>query len=160
MPEAQKNKRLTVLERKHRLTCIVSSHPFCKMTLLSSHWMWDSMVMRSAIGGFHESMFQVWEGFAFSFSFFVFKSKDWKWEEKGATENEMVGWHHWLNGHEFEYIPGVGDGQGGLVCCSPWGWKESDRTELNFFLRLYEPDRTLPLPWSPEVRAVFCFVFW
>ena len=45
------------------------------------------------------------------------------------TEDEMVGWHHRLNGHEFEYTPGVGDGQGGLACCSPWGHKESDRTE-------------------------------
>ena len=43
----------------------------------------------------------------------------------------MVGWHHQLNGHEFEQIPGVGDGQGGLLCCSPWGHKESDTTELN-----------------------------
>ena len=45
------------------------------------------------------------------------------------TEDEMVGWHHRLNGHEFEQAPGVGDGQGGLVCCSPWGRKESDTTE-------------------------------
>ena len=45
------------------------------------------------------------------------------------TEDEMVGWHHHLNGHEFEQTPGVGDGQGSLVFCSPWGRKESDRTE-------------------------------
>ena len=44
-------------------------------------------------------------------------------------ENEMVGWHHWLNGHEFEQAPGNGDGQGSLVCCSPWVRKESDMTE-------------------------------
>ena len=44
-------------------------------------------------------------------------------------ENEMVRWHHQLNGHEFEYAPEVGDGQGNLVCCSPWGHKESDTTE-------------------------------
>ena len=55
--------------------------------------------------------------------------KDWRQEEKGTTEDEMVGWHHWLNGHEFEQAPGVGDEQGGLVCCSPWGRKESDMTE-------------------------------
>ena len=55
--------------------------------------------------------------------------KDWRWEEKGMTEGEMVEWHHWLNGHEFESTPGVGDGQEGLVCCSPWGHKESDTTE-------------------------------
>ena len=47
--------------------------------------------------------------------------KDWRQEEKGMTEDEMVGWHHWLNGHEFGWIPGVGDGQGSLVCCSPCG---------------------------------------
>ena len=50
-------------------------------------------------------------------------------QEKGASENEMVGWHHRLNGHEFEQDLGVGDGQGSLVCCSPWGPKESDTTE-------------------------------
>ena len=42
-------------------------------------------------------------------------------EEKGMTQDEMAGWHHQLNGHEFEQAPGVGDGQGGLACCSPWG---------------------------------------
>ena len=56
--------------------------------------------------------------------------KDWRQEEKVMTEDEMVGWHHQLNGHEFEQAPaGVGDGQGSLVCCSPWGRKELDMTE-------------------------------
>ena len=55
--------------------------------------------------------------------------KDWRWEEKGMTEEEMVGWHHWLNGHGFGGTPGVGDGQGGLACCGSWGRKESDMTE-------------------------------
>ena len=55
--------------------------------------------------------------------------KDRRQEEKRTTEDEMVGWHHWLDGHEFEQAPGVGDGQGGLVCCSPWGHKVSDMTE-------------------------------
>ena len=55
--------------------------------------------------------------------------KDWRQEEKGKTEDEMVGWHHRLDGHEFEQAAGVGDGQGGLACCSPWGQKESDTTE-------------------------------
>ena len=55
--------------------------------------------------------------------------KDWRQEEKGMTDDEMVRWHHWLNGHEFEQAPGVGDGQGSLACCSPWGCKESDKTE-------------------------------
>ena len=55
--------------------------------------------------------------------------KDWRREEKGTTEDEMVGWYHRLDGHEFEHDSGVGDGQGGLVCCSPWDCKESDMTE-------------------------------
>ena len=52
--------------------------------------------------------------------------KDWSLEEKGMTEDEMVGWHRWLNGHEFEQAPGDGEGQRSLWCCSPWGRKESD----------------------------------
>ena len=55
--------------------------------------------------------------------------KDWMWEEKGTTEDEMVRWHHGLNGHEFEQAPRVGDGQRSLACCSPWGPKEWDTTE-------------------------------
>ena len=55
--------------------------------------------------------------------------KDWRREEKGMTEDEMAGWHHRLNEHEFEQALGVGDGQRGLACCSPWGCKESDVTE-------------------------------
>ena len=55
--------------------------------------------------------------------------KDWGQEEKGTTEDEMVGWHHRLNGHEFGWTLGVGDGQGGLACCGSWGCKESDMTE-------------------------------
>ena len=55
--------------------------------------------------------------------------KDWGQEEKGTTEDEMVGWHHLVNGHEFGWTPAVGDGQGGLAYCSSWGRKESDTTE-------------------------------
>ena len=61
--------------------------------------------------------------------------KDWRQQEKGTTEDEMVGWHHWLDGHEFEQALGDGDGQGSLACCSPWGHKESvmtGSTELNW----------------------------
>ena len=58
--------------------------------------------------------------------------KDWGQEEKGMTEDEMVGWHYRFNGHEFEWTPGVGDGQGGLPCCNSWGHKELDTTELNW----------------------------
>ena len=55
--------------------------------------------------------------------------RDWGQEEKGMIEDEMAGWHHRLYGREFEWTPGVGDGQGGLVCCDSWGCKESDTTE-------------------------------
>ena len=73
--------------------------------------------------------------------------KDWRQEEKGMTEDEMVGWHYQLSGHEFEQAPGVGDGQGSL--CSPWGRKESDMTEwLN---------RTEIRVWNEEKGVVFIF---
>ena len=73
------------------------------------------------------------------------------------TEDEMVGWHHQLDGREFEQAPGVSDGQGSLACCSLWGRKESDTTErLNFVAQLsrsprassYVPDLPLFLPWE------------
>ena len=69
--------------------------------------------------------------------------RSWCWERlragaEGDTEDEMVGWHHRLNGHEFGWTPGVGDGQGSLACCSPWGHKESDMTEwLNWWTHRY-----------------------
>ena len=69
--------------------------------------------------------------------------KDWGQEEKGTTEEEMVGWHHRLSGHGFGWTPGVGDGQGGLVCCGSRGRKESDMTErLNW----------TELNWIPSIR--------
>ena len=55
--------------------------------------------------------------------------RDWRQEKKGTTEDEMAGWHHWLDGRESEWIPGDVDGQGGLACCDSWGCKESDTTE-------------------------------
>ena len=55
--------------------------------------------------------------------------RGWGQEEKGTTEDEMAGWHHWLDGCGFGWTPGVGDGQGGLACCDSWGRKESDTTE-------------------------------
>ena len=70
--------------------------------------------------------------------------KDWR-KEKGTTEDEMVGWHHRLNGYEFEQAPGVGDGQGGLACCSPWGHKESDTTEWLNWIELTGSSEILQL---------------
>ena len=64
--------------------------------------------------------------------------KDWGQEEKGMTKDKMVGWHHWLNGYEFEQAPRVSDGQGSLACCSPWDNKKSDTIEqLNWTEWLY-----------------------
>ena len=95
--------------------------------------------------------------------------KDWRWEEKGTTEDEMVGWCHWLNGHEFEKTPGVGDEQGGLVCCSPWGRKESDTTEgLNWVRFEHQTLNTWPQPLAsgfspgsnasqPDARSALAF---
>ena len=75
--------------------------------------------------------------------------KDWSQEEKGMTEDETVGWHHWLKGHEFEQAPGAGDGQGGLVCCSPWDHKELDTTEqLNWTeLMCWAQCQALEIQW-------------
>ena len=74
--------------------------------------------------------------------------KDWRQEEKGMTEDEMVGWHQQLNGHEFEQAPGVVDGQGNLACCIPWGRKESDTSEqLNWTELIYmSPNSWTSLP--------------
>ena len=62
--------------------------------------------------------------------------KDWGQEEKGTTEDEMIGWHHWVNGHGFKWTLGVGNGQGGLACCGSWGCRESDMTEQLNWTRL------------------------
>ena len=69
--------------------------------------------------------------------------RNWGQEEKGMTEDEMAGWHHRLDGHEFEWTPWVDDGQGGLACCDSWGCKESDTTEL--------------LNWT-EYREIWCYL--
>ena len=89
--------------------------------------------------------------------------RDWGQEVKGTTEDEMAGWHHWLNGRESEWTPGVGDGQGGLACCESWGHKESDTTE---WLNWTELNSALKLPHFPcykECRVTglsFSFCKW
>ena len=79
--------------------------------------------------------------------------RDWGQEEKWTIEDEMAGWYHWLNGHESEWTLGVGDGQGGLTCCSSWGCKESAClsywSELNIYLRL----------WGETSLVSFCYFF-
>ena len=99
---------------------------------------------------------------------------DWRQEEKGTTEDEMVGWHHRPNGREFEWTPGVGDGQGGLECCSPWGRKESDTTEwvdwgdwhswpsflyMGKSLHSYIGDLISPPPLELFLSSFPCFLF-
>ena len=75
--------------------------------------------------------------------------KDWRQEEKVTTENQMVGWHHQLNGPEFEQTPGVGDGQGSLACCISWGRKESDTTKpLNW------TELTIGTPTVPTIMRI------
>ena len=74
--------------------------------------------------------------------------RDWGQEEKGTTEDEMAGWHHWFNGHESEWTPGVGDGQGGLACCDLWDHKESDTTER--LIRSEAAVAAWKIPWCWE----------
>ena len=83
--------------------------------------------------------------------------KDWG-QKKGTTEDKMVEWHHWLNGHEFEQAPGVGDEQGSQVCCSSWGHKESDTTEwLNWTeLNLCNPYKALWVKVKINIRWEKC----
>ena len=78
--------------------------------------------------------------------------RDWGQEEKGMTGDEMAGWHHRLNGREFEWIPGVGDGQGGLACCNSWGHKESDTTERLNWTELREGNKRVLVPKDLEIK--------
>ena len=81
--------------------------------------------------------------------------KDWRQEEKGTTKDEMVRWHYWLYGHEFEWTPGVGDGQGGLAHWSPWGRKESNMTEgLNW------TELNWPVVLNPLVHRSKFLLWW
>ena len=81
--------------------------------------------------------------------------KDWRQEEKGMTEEEMVGWHHRLDGHEFEQALGVGDGQASLVCCSPWGHKELNMTEqLNGNEFLFPRLVPTHITWLPRLSSI------
>ena len=86
--------------------------------------------------------------------------KDWRWEEKGMTEDEMVGWHYWLDGHEFEQAPGVGEGQGSLVCCGPWV-AELDTTErLNWTEKIIIYEKLIPswYVFFPIIRSPKFFI--
>ena len=84
--------------------------------------------------------------------------RDWGQEKKGTTEDEMAGWHHWLDGRESQWTPGVGDGQGGLACCESWGHKELDMTERLIWSEpwdtalLPQPIREMCISWSQTLQ--------
>ena len=95
--------------------------------------------------------------------------KNWRQEEKGMTEDEMAGWHHWLDGRESQWTPGVDDGQGGLACCNSWGRRESDTTErvnwteVNWYnLTLWDLIQLFPLyPFCHNLSSIghhLCFL--
>ena len=88
---------------------------------MNNHWKDWSLVWNSNIWPPDPKNWLVWKD--------PDAGKDWRLEEKGMTEDEMVGWHYWLDGHAFEQTPGAGDGQERLGCCSLWGREESDTTE-------------------------------
>ena len=95
--------------------------PFWRRSVLGVHWKdWCWSCNSNTLGTWWEELTH-WK-------------RPWCWEGlraggEGMTEDEMAGWHHWLDGHEFAWTPGVGDGQGDLVCCASWGCNESDMTE-------------------------------
>ena len=82
---------------------------------------------------------------------------NWGQDEKGTPEDEMTGWHHWLNGHEFGWTLGVGDGQGGLACCDSWGHKESDMTETLHWTEWIEISKFTP---HPHTLFIFLHSTW
>ena len=92
--------------------------------------------------------------------------KDWRQEEKGMTEDEMVGWYYQLNEHELEQAPGVGDGQGSLACCSPWDHKESDTTEqlnwtdLSIYLPIYLSIFAYTQPYITYIHSYNGIIFY
>ena len=80
--------------------------------------------------------------------------KDWRWEEKGTTEDEMVGWRHRLNGHEFEQAPGGSEGQGSLGCCRPWVTRSQTwATELKTWKKYYGQTSDKQAEFPPKVKV-------
>ena len=86
--------------------------------------------------------------------------KDWGQEEKGTTEDEMAGWHHWLNGHGFGWTPGAGDGQGGLACCGSWGRRVRHFSPLRIMFAVgLSYIAFLMLRYVPSIPAFWRFFF-
>ena len=83
--------------------------------------------------------------------------RNWGQEEKGMTEDEMAGWHHWLDGRESQWTLGVGDGQGGLACCNSWGRKESDMTEWLNWTELNKPLKSCILFYYKQEAILLTF---
>ena len=86
--------------------------------------------------------------------------RDWGQEENGTTEDEMAGWHHWLDGREFEWTPGGGGGQEGLACCNSWGCRESDMTEWLNWTEEIKLNKKHLNKWFKITLNLFYFVFW
>ena len=97
----------------------VPTSPSWKRSVLGVHWKADAKAETPVLWPPHVKSWLIGKD--------PDAGRDWG-QEKGTTEDEMAGWHHQLDGHEFLWTPGVGDGQGGLACCSSWGHKESDVT--------------------------------
>ena len=108
--------------RRSNQSILKEISPGCSLEGQQGYWSWNS----NTLGTSFEEL-TPWSPDA---------GKDWRWEEKGTTEDELVGWYHWLNVHGLGWTLGVGDGWGGLVCCSPWGSQSQTRlshwTELNW----------------------------
>ena len=86
--------------------------------------------------------------------------KEWRQQEKGVTEDELVGWHHWLNGHEFEQTLGDSEGQRSLACCSPWGCKESDTTEWLNWTGQLSTCGVYSMSWQRDLWTYFICRVW
>ena len=104
------------LYKQHEMVGSVNDLTLCRYHWRDWYWSWNSNTLPPDV-----ESWLIWKD--------PDAGKDWRQEEKGTTDDEMVGWHHLHNGHGFGWTSGVGDGQGGLACCGSWGRKESDMTE-------------------------------
>ena len=120
--------------------------PFWRRSVLGVHWGTDVEAETPILWPPDAKSWLIWED--------PDAGKDWGQEKKGMTEDEMVGWHHRLNGYEFGWTLGVGDGQGGLACCSSWGHKELDMTEWLNWTELQL--KQWKLEWKEETDFAEC----